>query len=326
MDENMRDRSLLLQLTPDFVEPTMMVIFGEHRPALCEALKSLGFHPKEEAYNREFITYSVSGKGTSFKLVTGGIGSSSVSMVVYELGVWGAKNLVLAGSCGASDHFKLGESYLVAESIINGAAISSNVGQDIISSGTPTPIASEIAQIIGRKEGDIWHASPELIILAQQLGLPSAVSITSDVFYEFGCLRSSEDQKPVAQTVNPNTGSIIYAARPLVNGKIPEGVEKAVKLAKISDGRMLDCAKRFTYLADQSPKPGQQLPFLVQMEDGPFFELCQKYGLRGISIRGGSNPQPFDFNLTIDPKTDFKAMQSYLSSAIRLMEMIKSKY
>jgi hypothetical protein len=197
----------------------VLIVCGEDPPKVRACLKGLGYELISLAHCRESHTYRLKKGRRSFTLVISGYGSASVACVVYELEELGAENLILAGTCGASSHFRLDEPLVLLRARINPLGGSGAVGFY-----THDPMD--------------WEFFPSNKLLRQTRGLRlkrADIShiISSDTFYGFSCVLD-RDGRPV------------YRGPPIAD-RYPAGYEKFRRLYRSQKPYLLDMEVGFFY-------------------------------------------------------------------------------
>jgi uridine phosphorylase len=166
-------KTTVLQLAEEDVTEVVMVVFGEDNTKIQETLKSVDQEPFLTRHTREFNTYRVAGDSNEFTLIVAGLGSASVEIVLAELSFLNVDKVVLAGSCGASSNYKLGEPLLLT-------------GARMINFGSAGYYLKEKPQLS--------MPSFFLIDIAKKLDLQEAQIVSCDAFYGFGCLLNNEGE------------------------------------------------------------------------------------------------------------------------------------
>lgn len=212
-------KTALLRMSRADLGKNVLIVCGEDPPKVRRCLKSLGFELSSLAHCRESHTYRLKKGRRSFTLVISGYGSASVACVVYELEELGAENLILAGTCGASGHFRLSEPLVLLRARINPLGGSGAVGfythDPMDWEFFPSLKLSRLARRLKLKRSDISHI------------------ISSDTFYGFSCVLDGE-------------GRPAYRGPP-VEDRFPAGYEKFTRLYRSKKPYLLDMEVGFFY-------------------------------------------------------------------------------
>jgi len=205
-------KTAVLRLTEKHVTKVVMVVFGEDNMIIQKTLKDLGQRPSLRIQTREFSTYLVANNSGTFTLISAGLGSASVEIVLAELSLHQAAKVVLAGSCGASSHFRLGEPLLLTEAkMVNRGSL----------------------EYYLRGKSGLSRPSPLLVRVAKELCLQEARIVSSDAFYGFGCLLDSQ-------------GKPVYAGPKLKDSR-PPGYVKFKRMYESKKRYLVDMETAFFY-------------------------------------------------------------------------------
>ncbi|MBN2457954.1 hypothetical protein JXB31_02375 [Candidatus Woesearchaeota archaeon] len=184
-------KSTLLGLSINDIADDMLIVFGEDATKVQNRLIRLGYDIENINSSREFHTFNASNKDYSFPLIVAGLGSASVECVLSEIGMKrqervdqltaGMKeaeaekidndykiNLYLAGTCGASKDYTLGETVILTMGRIN-------------NNGSSWFYQSGRKRLFGPSAGLLKKAN-------EDLGMKVGNIFSSDAFYGFGCI------------------------------------------------------------------------------------------------------------------------------------------
>ena len=209
----------LLGLLPSDISPAILLVFGEETGTVISALTNTGCGIRKVARRRESTTYRVKRNSADFLIVMGGYGSSSIASALHELVTLGGRRFVMAGTCGASSHHRLGEVYLISRAAVN--PVGGPGGMGFYRQFEP---------------GEEFSPSPVLWEAARPLGLDSAPSvlISSDAFYGFGGV------------LNPDK-ELYYNGPPTEDGLPSPGFESFRKLYENDQPFLLDMETAYFY-------------------------------------------------------------------------------
>jgi uridine phosphorylase len=153
-------KTALLKLDKEYEK--ILVVFGEDKDKVAKLLNA-----EHKSSNREFHLY----EKDNILVIVAGLGSASVEAVMNEIAFTSKDSkVVLAGTCGASKDFELGEPYA-------------------ISKGTMQNLGSWVYY------GDKKTAAPTM-----KTDMKTAEIISTDAFYGFGCNKNG----PASATKNPS--------------------------------------------------------------------------------------------------------------------------
>ncbi len=213
-------KTVMLGLEKGDVDECVLPVFGEEAESVAAGLEAAGCALSPLGRRRGAAVFRAGREGTSFTVVVAGYGSAAVAGTMFELVSLGGRTFVLAGTCGASRHYPLGDTYLLTRAVINPLGGPGGVG--FSSAGKP-----------GR---DILP-SPDLAGIASGMGLKSPGEgrvISQDSFYNFGC-------------VLDEGGQPLYAGPAPANGQTPPGFRAFVELYQSGEPYLLDMETAFFY-------------------------------------------------------------------------------
>ena len=219
-----KKRTPLLGLTEEDVGDTVVLVLGEEAGKVTDSLKAIGCELIEISRRRESRTIRASRNKTSFPVVLGGYGSASATSTLHELIVLGAKNFIMAGTCGASRHFSPGEIFIISRAVFN-----------------PPGAAGGAGYYLHSNPGQEFVPDPELLIISRSLNLETAGSaiISCDTFYGFGGI------------IDEN-GQLRYDGPALNEDNVTPGFQAFRDLLNRDDPFLLDMETAFFYALCQA--------------------------------------------------------------------------
>ncbi len=174
-------QSAIMKLKQEDLKKNILFVCGEHVPCVTDYLKSADYSVKELSIARQFYSYNISKDDKDFLLIVTAPGSACVEIVMSEIAMLKERdkdntetNMILAGSCGASLNYDIGEVYAINESKPGNQGCISFYSQESVEKTYP---------------------SQKLLDLSKELNIKQGGSISSDALYGFGLM--IKDEKPI---------------------------------------------------------------------------------------------------------------------------------
>lgn len=190
---------------------------GEEPGKVREILESFGYGVNEISRRRDSRSIRAFRDRNSFPIIMAGYGSAAIASVLHELILVGGNTFILAGTCGASEHYQPGETFIISRAVISLPGGPGGAGF-----------------YLKIKPGQEFRPDIELLEIARVINLEERGIISSDSFYGLG-------------GVIDDAGKLIYAGPALKGDETPPGFKAFRELFSTGEPFLLDMETAYFY-------------------------------------------------------------------------------